>query len=185
LISDEVFADYAFGPDRDRVTTLVDEQECATFCMSGLSKVAGMPQMKLGWIVGNRAEAMDRLEWVADTYLSVSTPVQCAAARLLSAGQNVQRQIRERTAANLETARVILAGSAGNLLAVEGGWYVTLQVPRVRSEEEWTLELLERDGVLLQPGFFYDFDAEAHLVASLLTAPDVFREGLVRLRKWL
>jgi aspartate/methionine/tyrosine aminotransferase len=185
LISDEVFADYAFGADRDRVTTLVDEQECATFCMSGLSKVAGLPQMKLGWIVGNRAEAMDRLEWIADTYLSVSTPVQCAAARLLSAGQNVQRQIRERTAANFETARMMMEGSAGNLLAVEGGWYVTLQVPRVRSEEEWTLELLEREGVLLQPGFFYDFHAEAYLVASLLTAPDVFREGTVRLRKWL
>jgi aspartate/methionine/tyrosine aminotransferase len=181
LISDEVFADYAFGADRDRVNTLAEVEECAAFCMSGLSKVAGLPQMKLGWIVGNCSEAMERLEWVADTYLSVSTPVQCAAARLLAVGQAVQKQIRERTAGNLATARRMLAGSAGNLLAVEGGWYVTLQVPRVRSEEEWAMELLERDGVLLQPGFFYDFAGEAFLVVSLLTAPAVFEEGLARL----
>ena len=183
LISDEVFADYGFGDDADRVSSLVGVEECAAFCMSGLSKVAGLPQMKLGWIVGNRAEAMERLEWVADTYLSVGTPVQCAAARLLAAGTEVQRQIRERTAANLEAARELIAGSAGNLLAVEGGWYITIQVPRVRNEEEWALELLERYGVLVQPGFFFDFDAEAFLVVSLLTAPEMFREGLGRVRR--
>jgi aspartate/methionine/tyrosine aminotransferase len=185
LISDEVFADYAFGNDADRVSTLVGVEGCTTFCISGLSKVAGLPQMKLGWIVGNRAEALEKLEWVADTYLSVSTPVQCAAPRLLAAGAPVRRQIRERTAANLGTARELLAGSAGSLLVVEGGWYITLQVPRIRSEEEWALELLAREGVLVQPGFFFDFGAEAFLVASLLTAPDVFKEGLSRVHGWL
>ena len=130
--------------------------------MSGLSKVAGLPQMKLGWIVAAgpealRNEALEKLEWIADTYLSVSTPVQCAAARLLAAGESVQRQIRERTAANFALARETLAGSAASILAVEGGWYITLQVPRIRSEEEWTLQLLEEEGVLVQPGFFYDF----------------------------
>jgi alanine-synthesizing transaminase len=185
LISDEVFADYALGDDSDRVTTLAGVEECLAFSMSGLSKVAGLPQMKLGWVVVNgpaalRAEAWEKLEWVADTYLSVSTPVQCAAARLLAAGHAVQQQIRRRTADNLEFARCALAGSAANILEVEGGWYITLQVPRVRSEEEWVLDLLEHVDVLAQPGFFYDFEAEAFLVVSLLTATEIFREGLGR-----
>jgi aspartate/methionine/tyrosine aminotransferase len=185
LISDEVFADYALADDADRVATLAGVEECLAFSMSGLSKVAGLPQMKLGWIVVNgpaalRAEAWEKLEWIADTYLSVSAPVQCAAARLLAAGETVQQQIRRRTAENLVFARAALGGAAANILAVEGGWYITLQVPRIRSEEEWTLELLEHADVLVQPGFFYDFEAEAYLVVSLLTDPQIFREGLTR-----
>jgi aspartate/methionine/tyrosine aminotransferase len=108
--------------------------------------------------------------------------VQHAAGRLLEAGDAVQAQIRERTAENLALAREMLAGSAANVLNVEGGWYITLQVPRVRSEEEWAIGLLSRAGVLVQPGFFFDFEREAFLVVSLLTAPEVFREGLARLR---
>ena len=104
--------------------------------------------------------------------------MQCAAARLLAAGDSVQCQIRGRTVENLAFARGALAGSPANILAVEGGWYITLQVPRTRSEEEWTLVLLERSGVLVQPGFFYDFETEAYLIVSLLTAPDSGREGL-------
>ncbi|MGD0773789.1 MAG: pyridoxal phosphate-dependent aminotransferase [Candidatus Solibacter sp.] len=186
LISDEVFADYALTEDADRVATLAGVEECLAFSMSGLSKVAGLPQMKLGWMVVSgpaalRAEAWEKLEWIADTYLSVSTPVQCAAARLLAAGDAVQRQIRERASANLALARGAVAGSPANILAVEGGWYITLQVPRTRSEEEWTLALLEHADVLVQPGFFYDFESEAYLVVSLLTAPEIFREGLARL----
>jgi alanine-synthesizing transaminase len=185
LISDEVFAAYSLRDDADRVATLAGVEECLAFSMSGLSKVAGLPQMKLGWMVVNgpaalRAEAWEKLEWIADTYLSVSAPVQCAASRLLAAGDIVQQQIRRRTAENLAFARSALAGSVANILAVEGGWYITLQVPRVRSEEEWTLELLEHADVLVQPGFFYDFEAEAYLVVSLLTATEIFREGLGR-----
>lgn len=188
LIGDEVFSDYAFGPDPARVTTLVEVEDCLAFSMSGLSKIAGLPQMKLGWIVASgpeklRQEALEKLEWIADTYLSVSTPVQCAAGRLIRAGEEVQRQIRERTAANLAAARAALAGSSMNILAVEGGWYITIQVPRVRTEEEWTLELLEEHDVLVQPGFFFDFESEAFLVASLLTPTDVFLEGIARLRR--
>jgi hypothetical protein len=186
LISDEVFGDYALGEDADRVATLAGVEECLAFSMSGLSKVAGLPQMKLGWMVVNgpaalRAEAWEKLEWIADTYLSVSTPVQCAAARLLAAGDEVQRQIRRRTVENLAYARGAVAGSPANILAVEGGWYITLQVPRTRCEEEWTLALLEEAGVLVQPGYFYDFESEGYLVVSLLTAPEIFREGLSRL----
>jgi alanine-synthesizing transaminase len=166
LISDEVFSGYDFAPDHDRAGSLSAVTDCLAFAMSGLSKIAGLPQMKLGWIVVSgpeplRTEAFEKLEWIADTYLSVSTPVQCAAPALLEAGEQVQMQIRERCATHLSQAREALAGSCANILAVEGGWYITVQVPRVRSEEEWTLELLERENVLVQPGFFYDFDAEA------------------------
>jgi aspartate/methionine/tyrosine aminotransferase len=190
LISDEVFSDYAFLPDPDRISTVAAADGCLTFAMSGLSKAAGLPQMKLGWLAVNgpsprREEALAKLEWIADTYLSVSTPVQIAAARLLAAGEDVQRQIRERAVANLALARTMLQGSPANLLHVEGGWYITLHVPRTRSEEEWALALLEQDGVLVQPGFFYDFQTEPYLVVSLLTAPAVFTEGLTRLRRAL
>jgi aspartate/methionine/tyrosine aminotransferase len=175
LVSDEVFSDYAFAPDPERVALLA-----GTYSMSGLSKVAGLPQMKLGWIVAPE-ESMEKLEWIADTYLSVSTPVQCAAVRLLEAGEAVQRQIRERTAKNLGFARRTLEGSAANILAVEGGWYITVQVPRIRTEEEWTLQLLEKQNVLVQPGFFYDFESEAYLVVSLLTPEEVFQEGVQKI----
>jgi len=190
LISDEVFSDYAFGPDRERVSTVAAAEECLAFALGGLSKAAGLPQMKLGWIVvagpdAERGPAWERLEWIADTYLSVGTPVQRAAAALLAAGETVQQQIRERTAGNLECARQALAGSCGTLLSVEGGWYIVIQVPRVRTEEEWTLELLDQCQVLVQPGFFYDFESEAFLVASLLTEPGVFRDGAVRLARFL
>ena len=190
LISDEVFSDYSFAPDPQRVLSLAGVEDCLAFSMSGLSKSCGLPQMKLGWIVVSgpevrRREAFERLEWIADTYLSVSSPVQYAAARLLAAGEDIQGQIRARTAANLSHAREALAGSAANLLAVEGGWYAIAQVPRVRSEEEWCLNLLTRERVLTQPGFFFDFDAEAYLALSLLTPPEAFAEGIARLKRLL
>jgi aspartate/methionine/tyrosine aminotransferase len=187
LISDEVFADYAFAEDPNRVRTLVRATETLAFSMSGLSKIAGLPQMKLGWIVisgpaAARAEARDKLEWIADTYLSVSTPVQQAGPRLLELGKVVQSQIAARTRANLAWLQsAIAADSPCRTLAVEGGWYATLQVPRIRREEEWALELLAEDNVLAQPGFFFDFDSEAFLVLSLLTEPATFQEGCRRL----
>jgi alanine-synthesizing transaminase len=182
LISDEVFADYGAG------LSMVNTEACLTFTMNGLSKSAGLPQMKLGWIVvsgpeAQRREAMEKLEWIADTYLSVSTPVQCAAASLIDLGAHVNRQIRERTAGNLAVAREVLARSAADILHVEAGWNIVVRVPKVRSEEEWTLELLERENVLVQPGFFYDFYSEAYLVLSLLAPTEVFREGVGRLRE--
>lgn len=190
LISDEVFSDYAFDSDPARVTTIAGNEHCLSFAMSGLSKIAGLPQMKLGWIVaagpaGIREQALERLEWIADTYLSVSTPVQHAASRLLAAGEAVQSQIRRRTQENFQFALQSLAGSSANSLAVEGGWYLTLQVPRICTEEEWTLQLLHNCHVLVQPGYFYDFDSEAFLVISLITEPLVFREGLSRLARFL
>ena len=186
LISDEVFSDYSFGSDPERISSLVETQNCLAFSMSGLSKVAGLPQMKLGWIVASgpadsRTAALERLEWIADTYLSVGTSVQYAARRLLDAGEAVQRQIRKRTSANLQFALHAFDQTAATLLTVEGGWYLTAQLPRIRSEEDWASALLDRHSVLTQPGFFYDFETEPFLVLSLLAPPEDFREGIHRL----
>ena len=187
LISDEVFADYLFQPEAPLVRSLAGIDEILTFCLSGLSKVAGLPQFQLGWIVAGgpareREQAFERLELIADTYLSVSAPVQWAAPALLGLRGPLQRQILTRVLAN----RAFLSGQIGpdspwTLLAAEGGWYAVLEAPRIRSEEEWVLGLLTEDNVLVQPGFFFDFEREAFLVISLLTPEEVFREGIRRI----
>jgi alanine-synthesizing transaminase len=182
MISDEVFSDYEFAPDATRIGTLIGARRILTFSISGLSKIAGLPQMKLGWIVaggpGHKA-ALDRLELIADTYLSVATPVQVALPKLL--GSAVRQQIRERTRANLAFLRSAAVGSPLQALQVEGGWYAIVQVPRTLNEEEWALALLRDCDVQVQPGFFYDFESEAFLALSLLPAPGVFEEGVRRL----
>jgi alanine-synthesizing transaminase len=187
LISDEVFADYRFGSDPERVPSVNGIDQCLTFCLGGLSKIAGLPQMKLGWIIVDgppaiQAEALERLELIADTYLSVGTPVQLALPRLLEAGESVQQQITSRVKENLALLRERIDDPSGaRVLQVEGGWYATVRVPRTKSEEQWCLDLLQQDHVLVQPGFFYDFETEAYLVLSLLTPAEAFREGVRRL----
>ena len=187
LISDEVFADYAFYDDPRRVRSLTGVEEILAFSLSGLSKVAALPQMKLGWIVVNgpqalRREAFDRLELIADTYLSAGTPVQWAARALLATRAQIQAQIKHRLVENLEFLRSSIgAVSPWRLLEPEGGWYAVVQAPRIHSEEHWVLTLLAEDNVLVQPGFFFDFESEAFLVASLLTPADTFREGVRRM----
>ncbi len=189
LISDEVFSDYALDPDRrpQVVRSLTDITEVPTFCLSGLSKVAGLPQMKLGWIVTGgphpeRRQAFEHLELIADTYLSVSAPVQLAAPVLLGVRSQLQHQILARVRANRAfLVSQIDPASPWRLLETEGGWYAILEAPRVQSEEEWVLSLLASDGVLVQPGFFFDFEREAFLVLSLLTPEDVFQEGARRI----
>jgi alanine-synthesizing transaminase len=171
IISDEVFSDYAL--EAGVVRSLVGVEDAVTFCLNGLSKLVGLPQMKLGWIIANDPASLERLEIIADTYLSVGTPVQTGLPKLLALKTRVQDQIMARVRENL----ALVKGAR----YVEGGWYAVLQVPRTKSEERWALELLERQNVLVQPGYFYDFEQEAFLVLSLLTPTEVFREGLARL----
>jgi alanine-synthesizing transaminase len=183
LISDEVFSDYRLTPLDLRSLTSVDD--VLTFCLGGLSKMVGLPQMKLGWLIAGgpdelRKEALARIDLIADNFLSVGTPVQYALPDLLAARSAVQQQILDRLRANLCWLRDAAIPGDIRLLEVEGGWYAILRVPQVRSEEEWTLALLHR-GVLVQPGYFYDFESEAYLVVSLLTQEPVFREGIARL----
>jgi alanine-synthesizing transaminase len=186
LISDEVFSDYGWEEDSRRVRSLIDTEGVLTFSLSGLSKVAGLPQLKLGWIVTSgpaveRAQALQNLELIADTYLSVGTPVQWAAASLLDTRKNLQAQILERVRANRDfLAAQIGPDSPWRPLDAEGGWYAIIEAPRIRSEEEWAFALLAEDHVLIQPGFFFDFETEAFLVVSLLTRPEIFHEGVRR-----
>lgn len=184
IISDEVFADY---PLREEPPPLLCTQPAAPcFVLGGLSKAAGLPQMKLSWIVaggpeGFRRAAVERLELIADTYLPVSTPVQCALPVLLEEGERVRDQILGRVRENYSWLTLRFGpGSPVSVLTTEAGWYAVLRVPRVRSEEDWCLELLER-GVLVQPGYFYDFSEEAYLVVSLLTPAPELAEGIERL----
>ena len=184
IISDEVFADYPL--EAVSVPSLCIQDRAPCFVLGGLSKAAGLPQMKLSWIVLTgpatwRAEALRRLELIADTYLSVGTPVQCALPALLDAGKSLRDQIRQRIRENYHWLRSRCGeNSAVTVLRAEAGWYAILRVPRVRSEEQWCLELLDR-GVFVQPGYFYDFAGEAYLVVSLLTPPEELAQGLERL----
>ena len=187
VVSDEVFADYAFASDPRRVASLAGDGPALAFSLGGLSKSCGLPQLKLAWIAVSgperlRTPALARLEVVADTYLSISTPVQRAAPALLARRPELQRPIAERVAANRDALRRRLgAGSPASLLAAEGGWSAVLQVPATESEEDRVARLLEEEGVLVHPGYFFDFPREAFLVLSLLPPPDVFAPAVDRI----
>jgi len=185
IIADEVFLDYALdGAPR---TSFAKNDEVLTFALSGVSKVSGLPQMKLAWMVVNgppdsATDAMSRLEIIADTYLSMSTPIQLAAPVLLDQRKNIQPLLLDRTRENLqELDRALLRQKSCQRLAVEGGWYTILRVPVTRSDEELSIELVQRAGVLVHPGHFFDFASEGNLVLSLITASDAFREGVKRI----
>ncbi|MET0384780.1 MAG: pyridoxal phosphate-dependent aminotransferase [Polyangiales bacterium] len=187
LISDEVFSDYALRPDDTRVRSALVSTRALVFALDGLSKQAGLPQWKVSWICANGpaqslAEAHGRLELIADTYLSVATPTQHALGQLLALAQPVRAAIHARLQRNLSQLRAACAShDAVSLLDVEGGFYATLRVPSVQSEEQWVLELLTQDSVYVQPGYFFDFPREAYLVLSLLTPETTFDEGVTRL----
>jgi aspartate/methionine/tyrosine aminotransferase len=184
IIADEVFADYGFGANVDRVATHAQNSEALTFTLSGLSKISALPQMKLGWIVVNgppelRSEAQARLEVIADTYLSVSTPVALAAPTWLAQRRGIQSQILDRVQANLcKLDELLTPGLPVSRLRVEGGWYAILRVPSTRSDEDWAAEFLTQAGVSVHPGHFYDFPSKGFLVLSLLPAPKVFDDAL-------
>jgi aspartate/methionine/tyrosine aminotransferase len=187
LISDEVFSDYPLRDDPARVRTALESSRACVFTLGGLSKQVGLPQWKLAWLCvqGTEAEvaaARERLALIADTYLSVATPTQLALPKLLELGAPVQRAIHARLRRNhVALIRTLGHESALSLLDVEGGFYATLRLPRVQSEEDWVLELLERDSVYVQPGFFFDFRDEAYVVLSLLTPEAAFDVGVDRI----
>jgi aspartate/methionine/tyrosine aminotransferase len=186
LIVDEVFLDYgSAGGERSFAAGL---EGVPVFVVSGLSKIAGLPQMKAAWIVAvgpEAGEALERLEVIADTFLSMNAPVQCALPNWLGGRGGIQRQIRERVAGNLAELDRQLELSAGvSRLEVEGGWYATLRIPALKPDEETVLELLER-GVWVQPGGFFGMGASGWLVLSLLTPVNEFITGVTRLIDYL
>jgi hypothetical protein len=187
IIADEVFADFTFGADPERVVSHAHTRDALTFTLSGLSKICALPQMKLGWIVVTgpqelRHQAQARLEVIADTYLSVSAPVALAAPAWLAHRHVIQAQVLERVRGNLRQLDTLLTPDLPvSRLKAEGGWYVILRVPSTRSDEDWAAEFLTQDGVSVHPGHFYDFPFEGFLVLSLLPTPDVFREAVSRI----
>ncbi len=193
VIVDEVFADYPRGAlPSDRLPSFADPSHRAralTFVMSGLSKVLALPQLKLGWTVmlGDDeliAAAAPRLEIIADTFLSVGTPVARALPELLDARAPVQAALCQRTDRNLAALDAAIArlpeGSPIRRLPSDGGWYAILDVPRTRDEDEWALHLLTTEGVVIQPGYFFELDREGYLVVSLLPNEADFTDGIER-----
>ena len=188
LIADEVFFDYPLEERNGRTQTFVDRDDALSFSLNGLSKAAGMPQMKLGWMVinGPRAErelARERLGLILDTYLSVNAPVQRALPDLMQIGMEVQEQIQRRIRRNQDATKERLARSSAHPLHTEGGWCVIVQLPRTRSEDEWLDTLLTEHELVVQPGYFFDMPGEPYVVLSLLTPPAVFDVGVERLAR--
>ncbi len=162
-----------------------------TFTLSGISKICALPQMKLAWIVAGGpqhlvAAAMERLEIIADTFLSPGAPAQVALPRFLEMRGALQAQLQQRVAANLAYLDALLQSEPGPLerLAREGGWYAVLRIPSSRPDEEYAVELLERCAVLVHPGQFFNFSQEGFLVLSLIAPEDDFQEGARRLHKF-
>ncbi|HEV2233136.1 MAG TPA: pyridoxal phosphate-dependent aminotransferase [Terriglobia bacterium] len=188
LIADEVFADYSLSADQaGKVASHAAVSDILTFTLSGLSKISALPQMKLAWIVVNGPadllrSALARLELIADTYLSVAAPLAHALPKLLAGRRAIQSQILQRICQNLRWLdQQLPADSLVRRLKTAGGWYVILKLPTIRTDEDWALELLRQDGVLVHPGHFYDFPAEGHLVVSLLPTLENFKHGMEKL----
>jgi alanine-synthesizing transaminase len=182
VIADEVFLDYRLGNGAQQ--SFAENREVLTFTLSGLSKIAAMPQMKVAWVVtsgpqNQAAEAMGRLEVIADTYLSMNAPIQWATPALLSQRRNLQQQLLRRLQNNLaELDRQLAGQQACQRLNVEGGWHAVLRVPVTRSDEELAIELMREKSVLLHPGHFYDFPSDGYLVLSLITPDEEFVAGM-------
>ncbi len=185
LVVDEVFADYVLETD-SALRDVAPRAGVLSFSLGGASKAVGLPQLKLGWIVvggppPQRDAAIEALELVADTFLSVGTPVQVAAPKVFSRGALVRSAIHRRIQRNLAHARQVASDYPWcDVLRVEGGWSAVVRVPAVATEEQLVLTLLERERVLVHPGYFFDFAHEAFLVVSLLLPEDVFADALPR-----
>jgi alanine-synthesizing transaminase len=185
IIADEVFIDYELEPGACAAAgRVIARDDVLSFTLGGLSKSVGLPQVKLGWIaVGGPAPlvsaAIARLELICDTYLAVSTPVQHAAPRMLTAGAMVRGQIAERVRHNYESLQAsVSAVPSCRVLRADAGWYAVMQVPALESEDDLVVHLLADDGVLVHPGYFFDFPRECFVVVSLLPPPADFAEGV-------
>jgi alanine-synthesizing transaminase len=189
LIVDEVFLDYPH--DGAARTSFVSNREVLTFTLSGLSKVSGLPQMKVAWVVATGpseqvSSAGARLEVVADTFLSMNAPMQWAFRDLLGQRTRVQPVLLDRLRANLEELdRQLSRQKLVQRLEVEAGWYVVLRVPVIGSDEELAIHIMKKCSVLVHPGHFYDFPNDGYLVVSLITPTQDFREGIRRILELL
>lgn len=185
IIADEVFLDFA--RIEKQPATFAANSGAMTFTMSGLSKICGLPQMKAAWLIVSgpaawKAEALARLEVIADTYLSISTPIQLAIPAFLDQRHAFQKQLTARVKENLLDLDKKLAGRKScSRLEVEGGWNAVIRIPATSTDEEIAIELLASKGVFVHPGHFYEFPSGGYLVVSLILPKDEFSEGIKRL----
>lgn len=183
LIVDEVFLEYPL--QNKEIVSFAGHEDCLTFVMGGLSKTLGLPQMKLSWIILNGPadevkEAAQRLEIIADTFLSANTPAQNALPEWLALFPEIRGGIWGRVTANHDMLREKLKGRTDvRLLDADGGWYAMLHWPAVTDEESFVLGLLKEKKIFVHPGYFFDCDEAngAHLVISLLTPPEILGEA--------
>lgn len=184
IISDEVFLDYSIVHDEQRLESFAGANDVLTFTISGISKMLGMPQMKVGWIVvsGSNKQvsiALSRLEMIADTYLSVSIPIQNSLRCWLSQFKQINSEILNRVKHNyslLETT--VEKVPSVTVLIAEGGWNAIIQLPNIRQDDEWVEYFIQNSNVLFQPGYFYDFQGDAYLVMSLIQHPEIVEKAL-------
>ncbi len=185
LISDEVFFDYPIDPPPGAIR--MHRSDVLSFTLGGLSKSAGLPHLKLGWIIlGGQPDvkraALTALELISDSFLSVATPVQQALPRLLSLAPKIRKLIQQRLDSNLQHLRNAVAPlPAVTLLPVEGGWTALLRFPRTSTDEEFALRLVRERGLIVQPGYFFDFPTDGYLALSLLTPREEFDRGVAAL----
>ena len=189
LIVDEVFLDFPWHYDTAAQSFAAGPHPALTFVLSGISKVLALPQMKLSWLLvcgppAAREEAQARLEVIADTFLSVSAPVQLAMPKWMSLRAAIQDEIRARLEKNLTTLAALLAGTAVSQAAGGGGWYAVLRFPALCGDEAFALHLLETAGVLVHPGSAFGFPPRGWLVVSLLPEPEMFAEGVRALLRY-
>lgn len=207
LVVDEVFGDYAFSPEvrrsweflmggepepvnffdaggGDFINLPEDGPKCPIFWLNGLSKAVGSPQLKLGWMAfyaprERFEEIRAALEFVEDAYLSVSAPAQALGASLLKHTTDYESRVRERLLTNWQTLRE--AFPSKYCPEVLGGWYAVVRLGE--DDEKITLRLLREKHVLVQPGFFFDFDEDGWVVISLLQEPAQFKEAVERIKQ--
>ena len=189
LVVDEVF--FGFPLEAESASSFAGEEGVLTFVLDGLSKLLGLPQMKLGWIAASGpapelAEALGRLEIVADTYLSAGTPIQNALPAYLEAAPAFQADLGARLKANLRALRLALEGpeSPHRVLRCDGGWSALLEAPRLLPEEEMAAGLLREEGLQTHPGYFFDMEREAHFMASLILPPGDLAEAARRYKAY-
>ena len=183
VISDEVFIDYKLDWE-GRTPSSARAGEAArpsdVFVLGGLSKSCGLPHYKLGWIITKNREAINALELIADNFLSVSTPVQVALPELLRL--KINEKIQSRIEASYAALKNALADKPHTqLLPVEGGWSAVIRIPSTMTDEEFALNAIEQHGVVVHPGYFFDFDRDGYFVVSLLTEPEKLAEGITRI----
>jgi aspartate/methionine/tyrosine aminotransferase len=190
LIADEVFGPYDMSPDVHCANILTSQSFVPLFSLNGISKLLGLPQLKLSWIVvdGNlqqRDEALNRLDIIADTFLSVNTPVQVALPKLLRCSSDIGNKIRLRIQMNYRLLQKVFADSSTSVLRVEGGWYAVLQLPQKYSDDNWAEEILTHQNILVQPGHFFDMEQKSCIVISLLSVSDLFDDAILRLQRFI